>query len=167
MKTVVGNLIQMAIKGEFDVICHGANCRNTMGSGIAASIKYHFPEAYMIDSLAFDIQTNCIKTGKTSSLAAALGNISFCPITRGLGKIQFWVVNAYSQQNFGPPPTVYADYTAIRKCFQKINKIFSSKECRIGYCKIGCGLGGADWNTVEKIIDEELFGRDHTLVVLE
>ena len=36
----------------------------------------------------------------------------------------------------------------------------------IAYPKIGAGLAGGDWNTISAIIDEELEGEDHTLVLL-
>ena len=41
------------------------------------------------------------------------------------------------------------------------------KDSRIGYPKIGAGLAGGDWSIIEKIIDEELQGTDHTLVIFE
>ena len=45
---IKGDLIKLAIKGDFDVIIHGCNCFCTMGAGIAKSIKTAFPEAYLI-----------------------------------------------------------------------------------------------------------------------
>jgi len=32
---------------------------------------------------------------------------------------------------------------------------------------IGSGLGGGNWDTISEIIDEELSGMNHTLVILE
>ena len=42
MKTVKGDLIHLALAGEFDVIVHGCNCYCTMGVGIAKTIKQKF-----------------------------------------------------------------------------------------------------------------------------
>ncbi|RYD20572.1 MAG: hypothetical protein EOP88_14530 [Verrucomicrobiaceae bacterium] len=39
MKTVAGDLIQLAKNGEFDLIVHGCNCMCTMGAGVAKGIK--------------------------------------------------------------------------------------------------------------------------------
>ena len=39
MKIIKGDLIKLALQGEFDVIVHGCNCFCTMGAGIAKSIK--------------------------------------------------------------------------------------------------------------------------------
>lgn len=34
----------------------------------------------------------------------------------------------------------------------------------MGYPAIGAGLGGGDWQVIEKIIQEALAGEDHTFV---
>lgn len=39
MKTMLGDLLSLAIDGRFDVIVHGCNCQCTMGAGIA---QYHW-----------------------------------------------------------------------------------------------------------------------------
>ena len=49
MKILTGDLIKLAVKGEFDLIIHGCNCFCTMGAGIAKTIKEKFPEAYRAD----------------------------------------------------------------------------------------------------------------------
>lgn len=151
MKIITGNLLDIVEQGRLDVIIHGANCRNTMGSGIAAQIKKRFPEAYDADCAAHKAAKNY------------LGNISWAKIIRNDGS-PFVIVNAYTQDRFGPPPTQYASYDAIANCFRIINSLFNKTTTRFGYPRIGCGRGGANWNIVAVIIDEELKGRDHTLV---
>ena len=49
MKTVQGDLIKLALAGEFDTIIHGCNCQCTMGAGIARTMKVVFPEAFEAD----------------------------------------------------------------------------------------------------------------------
>lgn len=146
MKKVKGDLIEMALKGEFSVIVHGANCFNTMGSGIAVDIKRVFPEAYEADQ----------KTVRGDK--AKLGNYSFA---QSKGVI---VVNAYTQYKFWGPG-VKADYKAILDVFEKIGKDF--KGHKIGYPMLGAGLAGGDWNVIEPLIDKGLAGEDHTLVIFE
>jgi len=51
----------------------------------------------------------------------------------------------------------------VHNLFKKIKQQFSGK--RIGYPKIGAGLAGGDWERISRIIDEELAGEDHTLVL--
>ena len=43
MKVIEGDLIQLALTGEFDVIIHGCNCFCAMVAGIAQSIRSVFP----------------------------------------------------------------------------------------------------------------------------
>ena len=149
MKTIYGNLISLAIYGEFDVIVHGCNCFCTMGAGVAKHIKHHFPEAYLADQ----------KTERGSR--DKLGTISWAKCERGRHSVI--VVNAYTQYGYRQGEQ-HTDYTAIRSAFKEIATKFPGK--RIGYPAIGCGLGGGKWSIVSKIIDEELQGKDHTLVKL-
>jgi O-acetyl-ADP-ribose deacetylase (regulator of RNase III) len=148
MKQTTGDLIQLALSGEFDVIVHGCNCYCTMGAGIAKSIKATFPEAY---------QADC-DTPKGSK--AKLGSISWATVTRDSHKLT--VVNAYTQYHWRGKG-VLADYDAIRAAFRDVKTRFSGK--KIGYPKIGAGLAGGDWTKIAKIIDEELKQEDHTLVI--
>lgn len=147
MKTIKGDLIKLALAGEFDLIVHGCNCFCTMGAGIAKGIKLQFPEAY-----AADLNT---KYGDKDKL----GTISWAKAKSYKGELI--VVNAYTQFNFqGPPPL--ADYDAIRLAFAKIKDQFPG--LRIGYPAIGAGLAGGDWQIISQIIEEELAGEDHTFV---
>lgn len=144
MKQITGDLIKMAKSGRFEVIVHGCNCHRTMGAGIARQIAKEFPEAYDVDQ---------------NTMNNRLGQISIAVIDDKLT-----VVNAYTQNNYSGPG-VKADYAAIRSCFKKIKHSFSG--LKIGYPKIGAGLAGGDWEIISKIIDEELAGEDHTLVVYD
>lgn len=150
MKIVKGDLLSRAYAGEFDVIVHGCNCFCTMGAGIALAIKNLFPEAYEADcDTAYGDR-------------AKLGTFSEAYITMGTRSLT--VVNAYTQYHFkGPGPNV--DYDAIAKVFRAIKAAFPG--ARIGYPMIGAGLAGGDWERIAKIIDTELAGEDHTLVVFE
>lgn len=53
----------------------------------------------------------------------------------------------------------------MRLVFAAIARDFHGK--RIGYPKIGAGLAGGDWSILAAIINEELAGEDHTLVLLQ
>jgi len=148
MKKVEGDLIQMALDGHFDVIIHGCNCFCTMGAGIARQIQNAFPEAYRADC----------QTGKGD--IDKLGTYSWASVERAGHR--FVVVNAYTQYGFGGS-RANVDYDAIGRVMREIRSRFDGK--RIGYPKIGAGLGGGDWPTIERLIDDRLSGQDHTLVV--
>ena len=142
-----GDLIQLALNGEFDVIVHGCNCHCQMGRGIALTIKKLLPEAYIADC-----QTP--KSDKTK-----LGTISIAEIVRG--DIRFAVVNAYTQFDWAGEG-VKVDYQAIRQVMKVIKQQFTGK--KIAYPKIGAGLAGGDWDIIYPIICEELAGEHHTYV---
>ena len=49
LKHTKGNLIDLAEAGEFNIIVHGCNCFETMGSGIAREIHDRYPAAFDAD----------------------------------------------------------------------------------------------------------------------
>ena len=73
------------------------------------------------------------------------------------------VVNAYTQYDYRGAG-MKVSYEAVGNCFRQVAALFPDK--RIAYPKIGAGLGGGDWDIISKIIDNELDGMDHTLVLL-
>lgn len=147
---VRGDLLQLACDGRFDVIIHGCNCQCHMGAGIARQIRERFPEAYEAD----------LMTEKGSR--EKLGSISTAVVTRG--EVTFTIVNGYTQFHRSGPG-VRADYDAIGDVMKNVKAGFSG--ARIGYPKIGAGLARGDWEVIAKIIDPELEGEDHTLVIFE
>ena len=147
MRKIKGDLIELAIDGEFDLIIHGCNCFCTMGAGIAKTIKLKFPEAYKAD----------LKTEKGDK--SKLGTISVAETETENGKLI--IVNGYTQFYWRGNGNK-ADYDAIRNVFQKVKEKFSG--LRIGYPAIGAGLAGGDWNIISEIIEQELDGEKHTFV---
>lgn len=150
MKEIYGDLIQLALSGEFDVILHGCNCYCQMDKGIALTIKNQFPAAYKADR----------KTDKGSK--KKLGNYSFADVKTENG--QLTILNAYTQFDW-KGKGIKADYEAIRKVMKKVKKNYAGK--RIGYPLIGAGLAGGNWDVIMDIINEELADEDHTLVRYE
>ena len=149
MNVIKGDLIKLAKEGRFDVIVHGCNCFNTMGSDIAKQIKLNFPQAYSVDMTT--------KAGDEEKL----GYFTFCTVTLD-NEENLIVVNAYTQYNYGTDK-IQVHYYAVRDVFHRLAG-WLPKHFRIGYPKIGAGLAGGDWDTIAKIIDEELKGHNHTLV---
>lgn len=147
MNTIKGDLIKLAIKGEFDLIIPGCNCFCTMGAGIAKTIKQKFPEAYQVD----------LETQKGDK--SKLGTITWAKVKTKNGDLI--IVNGYTQFNWKGRGRK-ADYDAIRQVFKTVKKTFSG--LRIGYPAIGAGLAGGDWSIISEIIAGELKGEKHTFV---
>ena len=147
MNKIKGDLITLAINGEFDVIIHGCNCFCTMGAGIAKTIKQKIPEAYEADK----------KTEKGDK--SKLGKISWAETKTQNGKLI--IVNGYTQFNWRGSGKK-ADYEAIRNVFRNVKNEFSG--LKIGYPAIGAGLAKGNWEIISAIIEEELKGENHTFV---
>lgn len=151
MRSRIGNLLDLADAGEFDVIVHGCNCMNVMGAGIAKQIAHRYPAAYQADQAT--VRGAYEKMGRYTSAV----------VTRPDGS-ELVVVNAYTQYSIqGPQPRV--SYSAVREAFSKIAMDFPTS--RIGLPMIGAGLAGGDWDVLVNIIRNELGNCDATVVVLE
>ena len=149
MNSIEGDLITLTLDGNFDVIVHGCNCFCSMGAGIARVIQEEFPEAYAADLVTVKGDRN------------KLGDYSCASVRRN--KHQITIINGYTQFHY-TGDAVLVDYEAVRKLFSKIKTRYSGS--RIAYPKIGAGLAGGDWARISQIIDKELQGENHTLVVL-
>jgi len=172
VKVIVGDLVQLSKAGYFDVIVHGCNCQGVMGAGIARQIAHAFPEARVADTL-YEV-----------SAEEKLGTISTAWTVTDAGTALL-VVNAYTQLHFGRG-IQQVSYDAVSASFEEIAYLCHvviprveseaamlcdlhtpDHRMRIGYPRIGAGLGGGDWRVIEDIIDKKLAGLDHTLVVLK
>lgn len=149
-KVEYGNIIALTKAGDFDVLVHGCNCDTSMGAGLAKQIREEIPEAWVADQDTEDIDGDKL-----------LGGLSGAVVPRRNGT-EFIVVNAYTQRHpFGQG--ILVDYDAIRRAFRKIKQQFSGK--RIAYPQIGAGLARGDWDAIYEIINQELAGENHTLVI--
>ena len=145
MTLFTGDLLELARRGVFDVIVHGCNCQHAMDAGIARAIREQFPAAYEAD----------LRTARGDR--AKLGTISVAEV----GPLA--IVNAYTQFHFRGGASGEAKYDAIRDAFRAVRRRFTGR--RIGYPRLGTGLGGGDWALIASIIDQELAGESHALVL--
>jgi len=128
-----------------------------MGAGIAAAVATLFPEA-----TAKDART-------TKGDKNKLGSITFVEYN-DKEKGDLFVINAYAQFNPGAIESGYEKEKsisirewAIRRSMRKIKKQFAGK--KIALPLIGAGIAGGSWERIEKIIWEELYGEDVTIVL--
>jgi O-acetyl-ADP-ribose deacetylase (regulator of RNase III) len=138
------------VKSDCDVIIHGCNCFNTMGSGIAKQIRETYPEAYEVDC-------DTEKGGMDK-----LGEFTYVIVkNKFFTDKDVYIINAYTQYNYGRKPGhVYVNYKAIDNVMHKINMSFENKpQFKIGMPKIGSGLAQGDWNTIKNIINDVFMSR--------
>lgn len=134
LRETKGNLISMGLRGEFDVIIHGANCFHLMGSGIAKEIAVRIPEAASIDKLT--------KKGSADKLG------TFSATYKG----DLLVMNAYTQYQ----PGKNVCYFSIMEFITTMNNIDELYGKRIGIPLIGCGIAGGNWEFVKRMFSSML-----------
>lgn len=137
MKEILGDILTPVTNDEAVVVCQQVNCCGVMGAGLARQIKNRFPYVYSAYLKKCREEENNLGTVQIVSCVYSAGYI---------------IANCFGQDNFGTDKQ-YTDYEALRKCFIYLNNAFSNTTIRIPY-KIGCGLGGGDWEVVLSIIDE-------------
>lgn len=171
IKYVEGNLITMLKMKKFDITAHGCNCQNVMGAGIALQLKNNFKEVFDADKEFEEINKNDFYGHRYDKL----GQCSHAYVE----KHDFHVFNLYTQLNYGRNKQHF-EYTALRDSLRqlvmyynnsllklKINCKVRGKQVKIGLPMIGSGLGGGDWKIIEKIIKNELYKFDVTIVKYE
>ncbi len=136
LKTIQGDLVNLASQGKFDIIVHGCNCFNVMGGGIARVIRETWPEVY---------ESDC-KTKKGD--IDKLGTFTYAPVNDD----KLIVVNLYTQYGFHSEerPDVF-EYAFFEIGLSEILNKFGPFH-RFGFPLIGCGLAGGD----EAIVKESL-----------
>lgn len=122
-----------------EIICHSCNCFHTFGLGLAKEIKQRFPEAYEAD----------LKTPKGN--LSKVGTVSIARINREGVKVKY-VINCYTQFKYGKGER-HTDYEAMYTCLETIRAKVTNSKLRIGIpYRMGCNLGGADWEIVRQMI---------------
>ena len=127
MKVIKGNLLN-----QQGVILHQVNCKRVMGAGIAKQIRSLYPQHY-IDYLNTPQQ---------------LGNIVITRISPSLT-----IIGLFAQDGYGRNKQ-HTNYKALEECLIKVAQL-NIQPIYAPY-KIGCGLGGGDWEIVQQLFKKHL-----------
>lgn len=132
MKTLRGNILDLAETEHFGAVVQGCNCFCTMGSGLAREIRERYPEAY-----AADLRTNAGDRSKLGTYTRAWA-----------GEQKFVIINAYTQFNFnrsGARQDLFeykAFDTILDAMFEEI--LAGTLPSSIAFPRIGQGLAGGN-----------------------
>lgn len=143
LKHTKGNLIDLAEQGKFDIVVHGCNCFNTMGSGFAKEIRERYPDVY-------DADTRMDQEFGTNYRYLKLGNYSEVNVYATAGK--FKIINAYTQFHFSPRDVDHFEYDSFKLILQKLLHFYSNYD--FGFPYIGCGLAGGDKDRIIAMIED-------------
>lgn len=134
------------LDAKVDYICQQVNCQGRMASGIAKSIKERWPQVY--ESYMDCCLYNASHGGNSRSL---LGVCQYVDVEPDMA-----VINMFAQEYYGYDGKRYTSYDGFWCCLGKIKETVP-KGRKIGFPhKIGCGLGGANWNIIMAMIIEAL-----------
>jgi len=140
---IKGDLIEMADRGEFEILLHGCNCQNTMGSGIAKQMRAKWPGVYTADTKA---------TMQWPNPVAKLGNFSTY-VTKTSVSTGLIIVNCYTQLHYLPRGMDHFNYASFELILLKLLEL-AKPGVRFGLPLIGQGLAGGNENTINKIIED-------------
>jgi len=140
IQTIKGSVIDLAaMTDEFDLLLHGCNCFNTMGSGVAKAIADKWPGVVEADNRTD--KGDVYKLGSYTTYVTDTGLI---------------IVNAYTQYHYGRKDK-YFEYSAFDQVLRGLEDEYNSpfrfsRASRVLAPKIGSGLGGGDWEVISKMI---------------
>lgn len=138
MKFIKGDITET----DLEWIAHGCNAQGVMGSGVARALRKKWPEI-------FEPYVQLLKDVLPENHLGAI------VIVRTGRKA---IANMITQQHYGNDGKRYANPLAIREALGRLIRVASPNHqtVRIATVKIGCGLGGLDWDTDVKPVFEEL-----------
>lgn len=151
MKTVTGDLVKLALAGEYDLVMQGCNCLNQMGKGLALQLKKTWKEVYKAD-----LATTAGDWNKLGTYSKAVVDVNGKPLT---------VLNCYTQYTYNSrTEDVLVNYAAVQRVLNQVKQEYSGMKMAMPL--LGCGLAGGDWNVVSQLVENTLAGEDLTLVLL-
>ncbi len=123
---------------ERGIIFQQVNCQKVMASGLAKQIREKWPTVYNEYIKFSNIWKNDFER---------LGQYQFLKVEEEL-----FVVNVFSQLNYGYDKIRYTDYSALNDTFKRLQTREGKENIYFPF-NFGCDRGGGDWNIVSKMID--------------
>ena len=150
IKTIEGNILD----SKTDFIIHQVNCKGEMNTGVAKALRDYDEGIY--------IHYRCMCEIYEFNPELLLCAYDKYPIKNGTQT----VLSLFAQNDYGYDGKQYTDVEAFRDGLELIrkdipvfyldsDKRYHKTSIALPY-KIGCGRGGADWEVIYKIIEDEL-----------
>lgn len=146
IEVVSGNVVDALLAGDVDFLINQVNCKGVYGAGIAKEISEKIPDTrqHYLDACHYAWKNNI----------DLMGNVA----------IHSGVIHLFGQDGYGRSGR-YTNYGALSAALSKVADAI--KEDAVGYIdvvdlvigvpyRIGCGLGGGDWEVVKELIEYQL-----------
>lgn len=141
IKHIIGNVLD----SDAPIIAHQVNCQGVMGAGVAKCIREKYP----------DVMRTYSRWCRDFDSEYLLGKVlDYCTDKNQI------IANCFAQNKTGSGRMT--DYEAFYCCLENLKKEikYYGFEHRIAFpYKIGCGLGGGDWDVILAMI-KSVFGHD-------
>ena len=145
------------------IVVHGVNCQGKMGSGVALAIRNRWPGVYKAYRSEFE------KRGKNN--ASLLGFVQFVNTGEGVKAfgLELYVANLFSQLYYGRDGAKYANPEAISQGLATVAEFARTRKLPVYMPKIGCNLGGLNWETEVKSVVESIANlyQDITFIICD
>jgi len=126
------------------MLIHGCNAQGVMNSGVAKTFREKYPQAF--EKYRSDLANKHV----------SLGCVSFYNLDADRNIV---LASTITQQFYGNDGKKYASYDAIRTVMSDCMTISLFCNIDIVMPKIGCGLGGLDWDRVSTIIEATAYSQ--------
>lgn len=129
------------------IICHQVNCFARMGAGLAQQISRRWPIVNKkYNRLCRD----------TNPPTALLGHVQFVTVCTS-DNDSLVVANLFGQMSYGFDGGVYTYTDAHRKAWPVIRNLAKLLDLPVfAPWKIGCGLGGGNWEEIKAVIEHAI-----------
>ena len=135
---LVGDIIKIWEAGNN--IAHGCNCFHLMGAGVAGQLATKYPQVLLAD-----------KSGSDYGDHKKLGSFTIAQMIDPLGLNPGLCFNFYTQFHPGKHFDITYLLMALQKYFDQTNEMLYIP-------RIGAGIGGGDWDLIERRINENIKG---------
>ena len=138
MQTVKCNITEVTT----GIIVHSVNCMGVMGSGVAAALRYKWPQIFN------NYKQMC--TVHEHSRGRLLGQVDFVDVGENLV-----VANVFGQEYFGRDGKTYANPISLLQGLTTVFLFAEQHNLPIHSVKLGSGLGGLNWyHDVRPLFDQ-------------
>lgn len=137
IKHITGNVLD----SDAPIIAHQVNCQGVMGAGVAKCIREKYP----------DIMTDYVRWCQNYDENYLLGLIQLYRINENEDK---FIANCFAQSKksrYGRLTNYEAFYNSMISLVHAVDHYHLEPRIAFPY-KIGCGIGGGDWNIILAII---------------